>query len=208
MVQIDVPAAFVVSMFSVDLGRKALKAAADSLGGGDRPALYYRYLFRSVFFAGCVIAPAGIYLLSGWPGWEQIYWSRRFEQAMHSGWGNALLPALFVMAIVLAGYLGHVLGYRWLISGRERRIRPTYIAVLVLVSVVVLLNYPSFLLVGTYAQYHNLNGQSRADMADAWSNPYGFSVGWVGVMVYFAAASILLLRSILRDRQGGRSVSS
>ena len=64
--------------------------------------------------AGMVIAPAGIYLLAGWPGWEQIYWSKRFEEVMHTGWANALLPALFVLFIMLAAYAGHVLGYRWL----------------------------------------------------------------------------------------------
>jgi len=64
--------------------------------GEAKPAIYYRYLFRSVFFAGFVIAPAGIYLLSGWPGWEQIYWSKRFEEVMHTGWVNAL-PVLGVI---------------------------------------------------------------------------------------------------------------
>ena len=191
-------------MFSVDLGRKALKAEADR-SGEDKPAIYYRYLFRSIFFAGFVIAPAGIYLLSGWPGWEQIYWSRRFEEVMHTGWANALLPACFVMAIVLAGYLGHVLGYRWLATDRARWIRPTYIGVLAIVAIVVLLNYPSFLLVGTYDQYHNLNGQSRADMAGAWSNPYGFSAGWIGVMVYFVGATAYLIYKILKDRQGNET---
>lgn len=200
MVQIDVPAAFVVSMLSIDLGKKVLKAEADASSGERKPAAYHRFLARSLFFAGFVIAPAGTYLLAGWPGWEQIYWSRRFEEVVHTGPGNALLPALFVMAIVLFGYLGHVLGYRWLMAGKERLIRPTYVGVLVLVGIVVAACYPSFLLVGTYDQYHNLNGQSRAAMTDAWSNPYGFTVAWLGVMVFFAVAVILLIRSILKEK--------
>jgi hypothetical protein len=191
MVQIDVPAAFVVSLLSIDLGRRALKA--DSKPATGKSSLYYRYLSRSLFFAAFVIAPAGIYLLSGWPGWEQIYWSKRFEEVMLAGWVNALLPALFVMAIVLAGYLGHVLGYRWLTSGNERYIRPVWIGTLAAVSLVVLLNYPSFLLMGTYDQYHNLNGQTRDSMATVWSNAYGFSAAWLGVMVYFAAACLVLI---------------
>ena len=198
MVQIDIPAAFVVSMLSIDLGRKILKEDAEK-SGKAKPAIYYRYLFRSVFFAGFVIAPAGIYLLSGWPGWEQIYWSRRFEEVMHTGWANALLPALFVMAIVFAGYYGHVLGYRWLISGKAKYIRPTYIGVLVAVSIVVLSCYPSFCLVGTYDQYHSLNNQTRESMAYVWSNQYGFSVAWVGVMIYFAIAMVYLIWRIIRE---------
>lgn len=201
MVQIDVPAAFVVSMLSIDLGRRALKAEAEKTDK-EKPTMYYRYLFHSIFFAGFVIAPAGIYLLAGWPGWEQIYWSKRFEEVMHTGWVNALLPALFVMAIVLAGYLGHVLGYRWLISGKAKYLRPTYIGVLVVVGIVVLLNYPSFLLVGTYDQYHNLNGQIRDAMEHVWSNPYGFSVGWIVVMIYFVVALAYLIIRIRKESQG------
>jgi len=200
MVQIDIPAAFVVSMFSIDLGRKLIKREAEKRSGA-KPAIYYRYLFRSIFFAGFVIAPAGIYLLAGWPGWEQIYWCRRFEELIHTGWVNALLPAFFIMAIVLAGYCGHVLGYRWLVSGKVKYLRPTYIVVLIMVTIVVLLNYPSFLLVGTYDQYHNLNGQTREAMAEVWSNPYGFSVAWVGVMIYFIVALAYLVLKIRKENQ-------
>ncbi|TET93014.1 MAG: hypothetical protein E3J46_00415 [Desulfobacteraceae bacterium] len=201
MVQIDIPAAFVVSMLSIDLGRKVLKEGAEK-SGEAKPAIYYRYLFRSVFFAGFVIAPAGIYLLSGWPGWEQIYWSKRFEEVMHTGWVNALLPALFVMAIVFAGYCGHTLGYRWLVSGKAKYLRPTYIGVLIAVSIVVLSCYPSFFLMGTYDQYHNLNDQTRESMASVWSNPYGFSVAWIGVMIYFAVAMAYLILTIWKENRG------
>ncbi len=201
MVQIDIPAAFVVSMLSIDLGRKVLKEGAEK-SSEAKPAIYYRYLFRSVFFAGFVIAPAGIYLLSGWPGWEQIYWSKRFEEVIHTGWVNALLPALFVMAIVFAGYCGHTLGYRWLVSGKAKYLRPTYIGVLVAVSIVVLSCYPSFFLMGTYDQYHNLNDQTRESMASVWSNPYGFSVAWIGVMIYFAVAMAYLILTIWKENRG------
>jgi hypothetical protein len=201
MVQIDIPAAFVVSMLSIDLGRKVLKEGAEK-SGEAKPAIYYRYLARSVFFAGFVIAPAGIYLLSGWPGWEQIYWSKRFEEVMHTGWLNALLPALFVMAIVFAGYCGHTLGYRWLVSGKVKYLRPTYIGVLIAVSIVVLSCYPSFFLMGTYDQYHNLNDQTRESMASVWSNPYGFSVAWIGVMIYFAVAMAYLILTIWKENRG------
>jgi uncharacterized BrkB/YihY/UPF0761 family membrane protein len=169
MVQIDIPAGFVVSMLAIDLGRQALKKGYHNTPT-EKSAVYYRYLFRSVLFAGMVIAPAGIYLLAGWPGWEQIYWSKRFEEVMHTGWTNALLPALFVLFIMLATYAGHVLGYRWLTTGKEKYIRPTWIGLLIVVGIIVLLNYPSFLLVGTYDQYHNLTCQacSTIPMAFRW----------------------------------------
>lgn len=198
MVQLDVPAAFAASMFFLDIGRKAVKKAAEG-GGHEASATYYRFLFRSVLFAGAVIAPAGTYLLAGWPGWEQIYWSRRFEEVMHTGWVNALLPALFVLAIVLAAYFGHILAYRWLASGREKYVRPMWVGVLLVFCVIVLLNYPSFLLVGTYDQYHNLYGEGRESMAPPWQNPYGFGTGWVGVMIYFVIPLAYLAITIRRE---------
>ncbi len=204
MVQIDIPAGFVVSMLVIDIGRQALKKDCDYTRTEKSP-LYYRYLFRSLLFAGAVIAPAGIYLLAGWPGWEQIYWSKRFEEVMHTGWANALLPAFFVLFIMLAAYAGHVLGYRWLTTGKEKYIRPTWIGLLVVVGMVVLLNYPSFLLVGTYDQYHNLNGQAREAMSSVFTNPHGFSVGWVCVMIYFALALGYLCLKVFRENKPAES---
>lgn len=198
MVQLDIPAAFAVSMLFVDLGRKRLKGEAER-SPGEKPGAYYQFLFRSIFFAGFVISPAGLYLLAGWPGWEQLYWSRRFEELILQGWFNALLPAFFIMSIVLAGYLGHILGYRLITTGKEKYLRPAYIGVLVLSAIPVLLSYPAFLLVGTYDQYHNLNGQTREAMTAVWKNPYDFSVGWLGVMIYFATALIYSIIKIRRD---------
>jgi hypothetical protein len=198
MVQLDIPAAFAASLLFLDFGRSTVKRAIER-GERGRSTTYYRFLARSALFAGAVIAPAGIYLLSGWPGWEQIYWSRRFEEVMHTGWVNALLPALFVVAIMLGAYFGHVLGYRWLAGGKEKYLRPTWIAVLGVFVIIVLLCYPSFLHVGTYDQYHNLHGQSREAMGWVWENPYGFSAGWTGVMVYFVVALAYLLLKIRKE---------
>lgn len=202
MVQLDIPAAFAVSMLFVDLGRNILKREAERMPG-EKPGAYYHFLFRSIFFAGFVISPAGLYLLAGWPGWEQLYWSKRFEELILRGWFNALLPAFFIMSIVLAGYIGHILGYRLITTGKEKYLRPIYIGVLVLSSIPVLLSYPAFLLVGTYDQYHNLNGQTREAMTAVWKNPYDFSVGWLGVMIYFAAA---LIYSILKIRKESKAL--
>ena len=200
MVQIDVPAAFCVSMLAVDLGRNVLKNASDK-AGQLKTMEYYRYLVRSLFFAGFVVAPAGIYLLAGWPGWEQIYWHKLVEDVKMTGWQNALYFAGFIMAIVGGAYLGHALACRWLHNGKEKYIRPTYLGLVAVVSIVVLSTYPSFTLMGTYDQYHNLNGQSRSAMAAVTSNPYGFSVAWTGVMVYFVAGFLALILSIRKDKK-------
>lgn len=196
MVQLDIPAAFAVSMFFVDLGKNILKREAEK-SVDKKPGAYYKFLARSILFASLVICPAGLYLLAGWPGWENIYWYRSFEHMIFSGWFNPLLPTAFMMCIVLAGYVGYRFGYRLVIKGKENYLRPIYMGVLVLSGVPVLLSYPSFLLVGSYDQYHNLAGQTREMMTRPWKNPYDFGVGWLGVMIYF---TIILLIMIFRIR--------
>jgi hypothetical protein len=54
---------------------------------------------------------------------------------------------------------------------------------------------------GTYDQYHNLNDQTRESMASVWSNPYGFSVAWIGVMIYFAVAMAYLILTIWKENR-------
>jgi hypothetical protein len=196
MVQIDIPAAFIASQFFLDLGRTMIKKEA-AKAHEDHPASYYKFLFRSVFFAGFVIAPAGIYLLTGWPGWEQLYWTERVEKPIFNLF-NAMIYPLFIMAIVFGACLGHVIGYQWLVTGKERYLRPTYISILVAVSVIVLLNYPAFTLVGTYQEYHF----NREAMQPAWNNPYDFSIGWLIVMVYFTISFLYLFIKIRNESKG------
>lgn len=193
MVQIDIPAAFIASQFFLDIGRKMIKKEAIE-GGNGYPTVYYKFLFRSIFFAGFVIAPAGIYLLTGWPGWEQMYWTERVEKPIFSFF-NALLYPLFIMAILLGAYVGHAVGYRWLVTGKERYLRPTYILLLAGVTILVLLNYPAFMLVGTYQEYHF----NREVMEAAWANPHDFSVGWLIVMTYFLISLLYLFFKIRRE---------
>ncbi|MBU1262765.1 hypothetical protein KJ640_07460 [bacterium] len=204
MVQLDIPAAFAVSFLFVDLARQRIKREAEA-SGGKRPLIYWRYLFYSVFFSAVVIVPAGLYLICGWPGWEQIYWSKRFEELIHTGWLNPLFPTLFVVGIVLAAYLGFCLAYHWVTTGKERYLKPTYIGVLLLSALVVALCYPSFLLVGTYNQYHNLNNQTRESMAKVWENPFDFGIAWIGVMVYFTLCLIYTIVKIRKENKGGSS---
>lgn len=195
MVQIDIPAAFIASQFFLDMGREMIKKEA-SESSGRLPVMYYKFLFRSIFFAGFVIAPAGIYLLTGWPGWEQLYWTERVEKPIFNLF-NAMLYPLFIMAIVLCGYLGHVIGYHWLVTGKEKYLRRTYISLLIAVSILVLSQYPSFLYVGTYQQYYF----DRETMKFAWQNPYNFSIGWLIVVGYFVISFLYLFFKIRSENK-------
>lgn len=200
MVQLDIPTAFAASQIFAYIGRKQIKREADE-SGEKKTLIYYRYLFYSVLFSAVVIVPAGLYLVCGWPGWEQIYWSKRFEELIHTGWVNALFPTLFILGIVLAGYFGFRLAYYWITKGKERYLLPSAIGILILAAVVVAACYPSFLLVGTYDQYHSLNGETRDAMAKVWENPYDFAYGWTGVMVYFTVSIIYTLRKLIRENR-------
>ena len=200
MVQLDLPAAFAASQLFVYMARKRIAKEAGETGSG-KPAIYYRYLFYSVCFAALAVVPAGLYLVCGWPGWEQIYWWRHFEGVMHSGWVRPLFPTLFIIGIVVAGYAGFRLAYHWVVTGRERYIKPTFIGVLLAAALAVAFCYPSFLLVGTYDQYHNIAGQTRASMGKVWENPFDFSYGWIGVMVYFIACFIYAVVKIRREQR-------
>jgi hypothetical protein len=201
VVQLDIPAAFAASQLIVDLARKKIVSEARE-SGAEKPLAYYRYLFYSIFFASVVIVPAGLYLVCGWPGWEQIYWSKRFEQLIHTGWVNSLYPTAFILGIVLAAYVGYRLAYHWVTTGRGRYLRPVYIGVLLIAGLVVLLCYPSFLMVGTYDQYHNQGGQTRESMAKVWENPFDFGVGWVGVMLYFLVCLAYTIVKVRKEAKG------
>lgn len=202
MVQLDIPAAFVASQLFVDLARERIKKEAKE-ANGKKPLIYYQLLFYSVFFASVVIVPAGLYLLAGWPGWENIYWSKRFEELIHSGLFNPLFPTAFALFIVLAGYLGFQLAYHWVITGKEGFLKPTYIGILGISTIIVLLCYPSFLLVGTYDQYHNLAGQTRLSMAKVWENPFSFGSAWICVMLYFFICFFYTIVKVRKLSKGG-----
>ncbi|MEE8574681.1 MAG: hypothetical protein V3T30_04635 [Thermodesulfobacteriota bacterium] len=196
MVQIDIPAAFVFSQLFLDLGRKVImkESAEDPTG---KPAVYYRYLFRTVFLAGLVVAPCGIYLLTGWPGWEQLYWTDIVE-APHGNMFSSFLYALFIIAIVIAAWLGHVIGYRWLVTGKGHLLRPTYIIITILVcGGVLILNYPAYTLVGTYHEYHF----DRAAMGQLWDNAENLGTSVILVSTYYVLALIYAVFQVLSERK-------
>jgi hypothetical protein len=108
---------------------------------------------------------------------------------------NALLPALFTFSIVLGGYLGFELGYRLLVSEREKYLKPIYIGVLALTSAIVLLGWPAPIRVGTFQEFH----ANPTDMAYLWDNWQGFFTGWVGVIVFFVIAFAYFVVIQLRE---------
>ena len=193
MVQIDIPIAFIISQFTIDIGKKIIKEKARE-EKGEKPKVYYQYLTRCLLMAGLVIAPAGGYLLAGWPGWESQYWWWRFEQPGYSN-VNALLPALFTFLIVLGGYAGFELGYRLVISGRENLLKPIYIGLLVITSAIVLVGWPAPIRVGTWHEFHT----NPEDMAYLWDNWRGFFTGWTGVIIFFVVAFAFFVVKQIRE---------
>lgn len=200
MVQIDIPAAFIASQLFLDIGKDAIKKEA-RLQSDDKPKIYYMFLWRTVFFAGFAIAPAGIYLLGGWPGWEQMYWTPRVEHIQYD-WFNAMLPTLFLMAIVFCSYLGHVIGYGWIVAGKEKYLRPTYLGILAFVVAVVAINYPAFIKVATYEEYWAaVEAGTTSSLHNVWDNYLGFGTGWFIIMIYFLIAFLFMLYILFKEKK-------
>ncbi len=193
MVQIDIPLAYITSQLFLDIGKKRIIKEAQETDN-LKPAIYYKYFYRSILFATLVVAPVGIYFLAGWPGWEQMYWTDRVENLIFN-WVNALYPPLFLIAIGLAGYLGHVLGYKWLVTGKEKYLKPSYISVLIAIAILVLFNYPAFILGGTYQDYHF----SRESMEPLWNNPQDFLYGYAFAGSYFLISFIYMVVKIRKE---------
>jgi hypothetical protein len=201
MVQIDIPAAFIASLLFLDIGKEIIKKQAAASPSDDKPKIYYKFLWRTVFFAGFAIAPAGIYLLGGWPGWEQMYWTQRVEEIQYN-WFNALLPTLFLMAIVFCAYLGHVIGYNWIVNGKEKYLRPTYLGLLALVVAIVGFNWPAPLVVSNYKEYWDAVAAGIAsDLPSVFSNHMGFTTGWLIIMIYFLIAFLYMLYILLKEKK-------
>lgn len=75
---------------------------------------------------------------------------------------------------------------------------------LVISSIPVLLSYPAFLLVGTYDQYHNLNGQTRETMIAVWKNPYGFGIGLSVAVIFGIAVFLYFTHKIKKESRSSK----
>jgi hypothetical protein len=148
MIQMDIPAAFVCSQIFAYCARERLKTEPVSWTG--------RYTVIATLYAVAVIGPCGLYLFSGWPEWEMMYWARavRMDTANFGNPWLALVGPLFLLALGAAAMVGFVLAHRWIAQGRFRLVLIS-LWLGVAVSLGMVLITPSApMLIGHYQDYH------------------------------------------------------
>ena len=124
----------------------------------------------------------GLFLLVGWPAWEFMYVSSWFENA----YDNPIVVAsyiLFVIAMILIGNLGYILGHYWYKTKHDRFVVWGLLTGLVLTFLPFLLKWGSWKLIGNYAEVSAGKGY-----------PFGeapFFNGWLGIMAYMIITGVL-----------------
>jgi hypothetical protein len=174
MVQVDLPAAFATGQLFSLLSSRYLE---------KEPKIFTNGLLGPLnFYLTCGLAPAGLYLLIGYPSWEVMYltdWVERpFDRPLVAGF-----YVVFLMLIVFLGNVGFTLGHHWLRLGRYRWVLWGTILGYVATVTPFLLRWGVWFKVGTYQEFLDGNGYSF------WSPP--FFTGWLVVMSYMVVASVV-----------------
>lgn len=184
MIQMDIPAAYVCAQIFAYSGRGWLARSTPSWSG--------RYTLLAAAYALGVIGPCGLYLYSGWPEWEMMYWLEAVR--MDTGnFGNpylALVAPLFVLSLGVAGATGFVLAHGWIAAGKPKKVLVSLWLGIAASLGMVLLTPSAPMLVGHYHDYQAFIAEAAAS-GDPWR--YGLIMaGWWKVSVPWAADKALL----------------
>jgi len=169
MIQMDIPAAFVCSQIFAWCGRRWLKE--------EEPSAFGRYTALAAGFALGVIGPCGLYLYSGWPEWEMMYWFEAVRMDI-ANFGNpllALVAPLFLVALGIAGGGGFLLAHRWILAGRPRWVLLALWVGVALSLGMVLLTPSAPFFIGHYHDYH-----AYVREAVASGNPWDYGIVALG----------------------------
>lgn len=196
MIQMDVPAAFVCSQVFAWYGRSWLEREPPSVTG--------RYTALATGYALGVIGACGLYLYSGWPEWEMMYWFAAVQMSTEH-FGDpalALVGPLFLVALGLAAAGGFLLAHRWIRAGHPRRVLLALWAGVAVSLGMVLLTPSAPMFVGHYRDYH-------AYVAEALSSPrpWDYGILRLGPLTFgipFAAEGELLARHGMTTFLGAR----
>ncbi len=87
---------------------------------------------------------------------------------------NGALYGLFLVLLCLAGWFGNWLGFRWILSGKRKRLRAIYLVVLLATIGLVLVQWPAPLRLGSYAAFH----RDPAALPYIWQDRTFFASFW------------------------------
>jgi len=174
MIQVDLPGAFTVGQVFALLAKKYLKG---------EPDIFTNKLVGPLnVYLTCGFSPAGLFLLFGWPAWEIMYvtaWVENpFNRPLVAGF-----YVLFLIAMVLLGNLGFMLGHYWYKKGKDKWVVYGAIVGGILTVLPFLLRWGVWWNIGTYAEVTAGGGYSF------WQPP--FFHGWLVIMSYLAITTVL-----------------
>lgn len=111
MIQVDLPAAFTLGQGFAILSQTYLKK--------EKSIFTNRLLGPFNIYLVSGFCSVGMFLLTGWPAWESMYKWNWIENTYNHP-GVSLFYISFLVAMVLLGNLGYMLGHYFYIKGRGR----------------------------------------------------------------------------------------
>ena len=172
MLAIDVPIATLAGLVLAEGGRGMIESQ------DEHKTAFMRVVV--LMFGAIFITPTPFYYFLGWPSWETNYLWQWVDQIYDSPIRAAFSYVLFALAIIPA-YLGFELGRYFILKGKAKWVRISYIALLVLVGAIVfLMREATFNVSSTYAAHH---GNISSPFMQ-----HPFVTGWVITSLYFWGA--------------------
>lgn len=149
MIQMDIPAAYVCAQIFAYSGRYWLMRKAPSWCG--------KYTTLATTYALGIIGACGIYLYSGWPEWEMMYWfkSIRMEKSNFGDPFLALVAPCFLLVLGLAGAVGFMSAHHWIVENKPKKVLISLCLGIAVSLIMVFITPSAPMLVGHYENYHN-----------------------------------------------------
>ncbi|MDD5571222.1 MAG: hypothetical protein PHD97_08715 [Bacteroidales bacterium] len=174
MIQVDLPAAFAIGQTFSMLSRNYLKKEPEILTN--------KLLGPFNIYLTTGFVPGGLFLLAGWPAWEAMYTSPCIE----NNYNNPVIAAvwvLFVIAMILCGNFGYMLGHYFYKKNLAKYVKYTLSLGVILTFLPFLIRWGCWEKIGTFAEVKAGGGY-----------PFGeepFFTGWICIMSYLFIAGII-----------------
>ena len=174
MIQVDLPAAFAIGQTFSVLSKNYLKKEPDYLTS--------KLLGPFNLYLTTGFVPGGLFLLVGWPAWEAMFTVPWIENS----YNNPVIAAvyvLFVIAMILFGNLGYLLGHYFYRNNLAKYLKYTLSLGLFLTFLPFVVRWGCWSRIGTYAEVKAGGGYPFGDAP--------FFTGWVCIMGYLFVTGIL-----------------
>lgn len=147
----DIQFAFAAAAFFADAGAPVIEAAR-ARSPIELCRLDKTYQLRSLIYSTVFLGPAATILMLAYPAWETQYISPIFDNLAGQPL-NAIPYGIFLMAVAMAAWFGHRLGFNWILAGKRKQLRLLYFAIVIISFAVFLLRWPAPVRVGSYSEF-------------------------------------------------------